>query len=228
MIRRGVAVAAVVGALVIVLVLVISQGKYDVKVDFTNASQVVKGNTVQVAGVRIGKVSQIELSNNGLARLTLQISDSDYKPLRRGTKFIVRATSLSGVANRYIDLSLPPGDDQSTGTYKNDAVVPTTQSTSAVDLDQIFNTFDKPTQKGLQNVIRGSAKTYHGTAEQARLGFYYLNPAVAASTRLFEELGGDTQRLRRYLVSSAKLVGTLATKQNDLAGLVNNTATMMS
>ena len=32
MIRRGAAVAAVVGALVIVLVLVISQGKYDVKV----------------------------------------------------------------------------------------------------------------------------------------------------------------------------------------------------
>jgi hypothetical protein len=39
----------------------------------------------------------------------MKITDDGYHPLRVGTKAIVRQASLSGVANRYIDLRLPPG-----------------------------------------------------------------------------------------------------------------------
>ena len=44
--------------------------------------------------------------HDGQAELTLSI-DEDYAPLRRGTLATVRQASLSGVANRYIDLRLP-------------------------------------------------------------------------------------------------------------------------
>ena len=38
----------------------------------------------------------------------MSIND-DYAPLRRGTQAIVRQASLSGIASRYVDLSLPGG-----------------------------------------------------------------------------------------------------------------------
>ena len=36
----------------------------------------------------------------------MAITDDRYKPLREGTEALVRQASLSGVANRYIDLQL--------------------------------------------------------------------------------------------------------------------------
>jgi phospholipid/cholesterol/gamma-HCH transport system substrate-binding protein len=57
---------------------------YTVKARFENASQLVKGNLVQVAGMPAGKVEDIRLTGDGQAELTLRIDDR-YAPLRRGT-----------------------------------------------------------------------------------------------------------------------------------------------
>ena len=42
--------------------------------------------------------------------MTINISNSSYEPLHQGTEATVRLTSLSGIANRYIDLRLGPGN----------------------------------------------------------------------------------------------------------------------
>ena len=44
----------------------------------------------------------------------MDITEDGYKPLREGTRATVRQASLSGIANRYIDLQLPPGDAPAT------------------------------------------------------------------------------------------------------------------
>ena len=81
-------------------------GGYQVTARFENASQLVKGNLVQVSGVPAGKVEDIKLTPDGQAEITLSVDD-EYAPLRRGTLATVRQASLSGVANRYVDLRLP-------------------------------------------------------------------------------------------------------------------------
>ena len=98
-----------------------------------------------------GKVEDIHLTPDGQAELTLSI-DEKYAPLRQGTLATVRQASLSGVANRYIDLRLP-GEREAEipdgGTIKQES------TTTAVDLDEIFNTLDEPTRKDLQRLIKG-------------------------------------------------------------------------
>ena len=74
-----------------------------------DASQLVKGNLVQVAGTPVGKVQDISLTDDGQAEVTMKIDDDAYARCAAGTKAIVRQASLSGVANRYVDLQLPPG-----------------------------------------------------------------------------------------------------------------------
>jgi phospholipid/cholesterol/gamma-HCH transport system substrate-binding protein len=210
-------------AIVVAVVLFGGGGGYTVKARFQNASQLVKGNLVQVSGNKVGQVKEIDLTRDGQAEITLEIDD-DYAPLRRGTHATVRQTSLSGVANRYIDLRLAP---QSGQEIPDGGVITAEETTTAVDLDQLFNTFDPKTRKGLRDVIRGSGEQFEAKGEQMNEGLLFLNPSMQASSRFFNELNRDTKLFERFIVASSDLVTDVADRRDDLAGLVDNLATTL-
>ena len=217
---RVAAVAAVVIVVAAVAIIVLGGGSdYTIKAVFQNASQIVSGDLVQVSGTPVGTVSDISLTPNGQAALTLDITDSHFNPLRQGTTATIREVSLSGIANRYVDLMLGPAGGAS---IKAGGVLPTTATTSEVDLDQIFNTLDAPTRKGLQNFIQGSAAQYAGKAGEAQKAFQYLNPAIATSSMLFAELNRDTNRFTNFIVKNGNLVSDLSQRSGDLSGLIRN------
>jgi phospholipid/cholesterol/gamma-HCH transport system substrate-binding protein len=222
-VRRVAAVAAVAVAVVAVVLILLGNGSsYQVKAIFVNASQIVTGDQVQVAGNPVGNVSSISLTPNGQAQLTLAITNSAFMPLKEGTEATVRQTSLSGVANRYVDLRLGPATARS---IPDDGVITTNNTTSAVDLDQLFNTLNAPTLKGLQDVIQGSASQYAGHGKLAQAGWAYLNPAIASSAALFAEIDRDTGNFTNFIVKSGQLVSTLSQRSGDLSGLVSNLST---
>ena len=78
--------------------------------------------------------------------------DEDHAPLRRGTRAIVRQASLSGIANRYVDLTLPA---QTAAKIPDGGVIDQDATTSAVDLDQLFNTLDPPHPQGPAGGLQG-------------------------------------------------------------------------
>ncbi len=102
------AIAALVAAVAVVAAVLLrgNGDDYVVYAEFQNASQLVRGNEVRIAGSQIGSVEDIELTNNGGAQVKLKITEEGYAPLKTGTRAVIRLTSLSGVANRYIDLQL--------------------------------------------------------------------------------------------------------------------------
>ena len=222
-IARIAALLAIVAAAVLAGLLLLGGGGggYTVEARFQNASQLVKGNLVQVSGQAVGKVEKIDLTPDGQAEITMSI-DEDHAPLRRGTRAIVRQASLSGIANRYVDLTLPA---QGAPRIPDGGTIGQDATTSAVDLDQIFNTFDPDTRKDLQAVFKGSRKQHEGQGQAMNEGLLYLNPALSASSKLFNELNRDTPLLERFVVSSSKLVTDVAERRDDLAGLVDNLAT---
>ena len=224
--RRIVAVVAVIAAIAAVAFVLLSRSApYTVTARFENASQIVKGNLVQVAGSPVGTVKQIRLADNGEAVLKLQIDDDRYSPLRQGTRAIVRQASLSGIANRYIDLQL--GDAKGDEIGKGGEIA-AASTVSQVDLDQVFNTFDPVARTAVQRDFAGFAEMYAGRADQANQAFEYLNPALASSSQLFQEINRDTGDFDRFVVQTAGLVKTLASRDDDLAGLVDNLATTAS
>lgn len=215
--------AAVIIAGVAVAVILLKGGgnSYVVKADFQNASQIVKGNLVQVSGRPVGKITSIALTPDGQARLTMNI-DSAYAPLREGTKAVVRASSLSGVANRYIDLQLAPANAPK---IPKNGVIGQQYTTTAVDLDEIFNIFGPKERKALSDVIRGSATQYAARGDQTNRGLQYLNPSIAATAALFRELNRSTPEFQRFISANARLVSDVSERANDLTGVVDNLAT---
>jgi phospholipid/cholesterol/gamma-HCH transport system substrate-binding protein len=220
-IGRVVAVAAVAIVIVAVVVLVLggSGRSYQVHAIFQNASQIVSGDLVQVSGNEIGTVSNISLTRGGEADLTLNITNSTYQPLYKGTLATVRAVSLTGIANRYIDLRLPPAG---AAKIPNGGTIPTQNTTSAVDFDELFNTLNAPTRKAIQDLIQGSASEYQGEGKLANTAWQYLNPAIASSSMLFAELNKNTAQFTNFIVQTANLMSDISTRSTDLSGLVSH------
>jgi phospholipid/cholesterol/gamma-HCH transport system substrate-binding protein len=198
---------ALIGAAVVILLLVAGGGSaYTVTAKFENASQRVTGHTVDVAGVAAGSVKEIALADDGQAEVKLEVSD-DYAPLPEGTHATVRSQSLSGIANRYVDLNLPPKPNDG-AEIADGGTIEQQNTTSEVDLDQLFNTLDEETVDSLKSVIKGFARAYDGAGPQANRGFYYLNPFLSTSRRVFGELNSDQRALESLIVDGASLTST--------------------
>ncbi|MCW3011526.1 MAG: hypothetical protein JWO90_1930 [Solirubrobacterales bacterium] len=222
--RVAVALTLVLAVVALALVLV-DTGGYTVRARFIAATQVVEGGLVQAGGRPVGKVGSIELTEDGQAELELRL-DEDVAPLPAGTEATVRLSSLSSGSGRYVELVLPPSRaDGERPMLEDGGLIPATNTTSAVDLDQFFNLFDDDTRKGLRDVYRGFADYYAGRGAEQNESWRFLNPSLVASERLFRELDLDTPRLERFLVESSGLVGSLADRDTELTALVDGLAT---
>jgi phospholipid/cholesterol/gamma-HCH transport system substrate-binding protein len=213
------AILVLLAVIAVAILLFRGDGGYRVTAEFVNAGQLVKGNEVKAGGVAVGSVKEIDVSQDGAAEVTFAITDSDYEPLRQGTRVLIKQGSLSGIANRYVDLQLGPanGDEIDDG-----AVIGADQTDTAVELDQIFDLFDERTRTGLQDFFKGSAAMLQGHGKELRRGVHYLNPALSTGSRLFQELTRDDALLERFLVDSGSLVNALADRREDLTGVVGN------
>jgi phospholipid/cholesterol/gamma-HCH transport system substrate-binding protein len=222
---RIAAVLAVVVAVIVVAVLLFAGGGggYTVKAEFLNAGQLVKGNLVQVGGVRAGSVKEIKVTPQGQAVVTMQIDD-DYAPLKQGTRATIRQASLSGIANKYIDLRLPgtPRNGSQPRDIPEGDTISVDNTTTAVELDQLFSVFDPPTREAVKQFFVNQHRFYEGKTDQQREVFRYLNPALSTSSRLFNEINADTPTLERFIVDSSELVTALAERRDDLTALVSN------
>src|SRR3954447_18050148 len=218
---RVAVLAAVVAAGILVAVVLTGAGGgggYEVTAKFINAGQIVKGNPVQTGGTAIGSVKDIEITPDGQAEIKLKINDK-FAPLREGTRAAIKQFSQSGIANRYVDLSYPPNGGNDIPDGGNIGI---DKTRTAVDLDELFNTLDPPTRRALQNFVKGNERQFQDAGSQANEAFKYLNPELATTSRLFNELTRDRPVLEHFLVDSSRLVTALADRRDDLSGLIAN------
>jgi phospholipid/cholesterol/gamma-HCH transport system substrate-binding protein len=218
---RGLAVGALVIAVVVAVLLFTGGNKHEYTLVFQSAGQLVKDNDVQVGGRRIGRVADIKLSNNNLAEVKIQV-DEPYAPLHEGTTATIRSGSLSGVANRFI--ALAPGPN-SAPKIDDGATLGLDKTTTSVDLDQLFDALDPKTRANLQKVIKGSAEQYRGRGREANQALKYFNPALSTTSRLVNELDRDQQSLQDFIIYTARATTALAERRNDVSSLVSNANT---
>jgi phospholipid/cholesterol/gamma-HCH transport system substrate-binding protein len=224
-IARGAAIGSLLAAIVAVGVLMFGAGggtTYHVRLQ--NASQLVKGNQVQVAGKRVGKITDIKLSDDNRADVAIQVDDS-FAPLHAGTKAIVRVVSLPSIANR--TLSLEPGPNNAP-EIPDSGWLEADQTTAAVDLDQLFNTLDTKTRRSLQNVLKGFAAWYVGKGQELHGALKYFGPALETTSQVMRELSADQEVFNRFIVDASRFVTALSERSQDISGFVGNTNTVMS
>ncbi len=190
---------------------------------FANASQIVSGDLVEVSGNQIGTVSNIALTPSGQAQLTLNITNHAYDPLRQGTQATIRELSLSGIANRYVDLHLGAGrnaDDPRRRRHPHHRHHQRGRPRRALQHAQ------RPDPaRASRTSSRARPRRSRAPGQKMQAAFQYLNPAVAASSALFRELNRNTGDFTNFIIKTGNLVSDVATRSSDLSGLVSHLST---
>jgi len=220
--RRAALVALFAGVVAVVALLLTSGSSYTIHAYFSNAGGLVTGAQVRVADVTVGSVTGVGLTPSGQADVTISISDSSITPLRRLTRATIRTVGQAGVTNHYVELSPGPASQPS---LPDGAVLPETQTTGIVSLDQILDTFDPQVRASLQQLINNSAQIYAGSGSR-----YFnemlarLSPALQAVNGVASQLSSDQADLETFVSETAKAATAIASRRPDLISDVSNTA----
>ncbi|HVV90392.1 MAG TPA: MlaD family protein [Solirubrobacterales bacterium] len=206
--------------MVIVLAIVLFSGGGGHKYTFLfqNAGQLVSDNQVMIGGSPVGTVSGIDLSPENLAEVHVEVEQE----LHEGTTAVIRATSLSGVANHYVSIS--PGPNSSPALEEG-ATLGLASTTTPVDVDQLFNSFPPKVREGLQNFIKGNGQIYAGRGKEANESYKYFGTALNRATAFASELNADEQLFSKFLVSSSNLTSTVAGRGEALSSAISHANT---
>ena len=220
-VARFAAAGALALALIVVALVVLRGGSsYTLSADFQNASGLVNGDNVLIGPAAVGTISSIGLSPDGEAVVRMSLH-SDVAPLHQGTVARIYEDSLSGIASKYVELE--PGAPQAP-QIASGGTIDVSHTYSAVNIDELFDTFDPLTRAGLSNVIRGEAASLKGKGALANQALKYLAPGLQSTSQVTAELTRDQPAFDDLLVQGAQAMQTLASRSSQLSALISNTS----
>ena len=112
----------------------------------------------------------------------MTVEDEDLAPLHEGTKATIRAHLAVG-HRQPLRVARPRA--RTTRARSTRAARSRADDTAApVDLDQLFNTLDAKTRKGLQQLIQGQATYFGGRSKDYAEALKYLGPRSRTTSRL--------------------------------------------
>ena len=210
---------ALVAALIAVLVVVSSGGdeSHRVRATLDAAQDVIPGIEVRTAGQKVGKVDGVETTKDGRAEVTLTLDDAIW-PLPTGTKIRPRFGSSISYSGRWIELELPRSNR---GTVAENGEI---EAVSAVEVDRLLGAFDADTRVDLgQTVRRGGA-----TLDRSRKGLtgtIERTPATLGQVNaLFRDLSANKDDLHQLLVSTDRVVSTMAGADGSVGQILDGAA----
>jgi len=124
----------VTGGLAMIMGRLGASDKVEYNAMFTSASQLEKGDDVRVAGVSVGDVSDVEVTDSGRARVTFRVERT--LPMTTQTKLEVRYLNLVGARYLAVSEGTPGGSPLGVG-----GTLPVSQTTPAINLTELFNGF---------------------------------------------------------------------------------------
>jgi phospholipid/cholesterol/gamma-HCH transport system substrate-binding protein len=223
--RRVSLAALAVAAIALAAILLSGGSSYALRAEFANASGLVAGDSVELAGRSVGSITDIGVSPDGHADVTLSINDPSITPLHRGTRATIRALGQAGLTNRYVALSPGPA---SAPALPGSAKLPTTQTSSLVNYDAILDSFGSTQRANLQQLITESANVYAGSGSRYFTKMLSaFDPALSQLNRFTGQLADDRSAIASVIRTGAIAANAIASRRSDLMSAVANTATTL-
>ena len=184
---------------------------------FANVSRLKTGDSVRIAGIRVGTVEDISIRADHNVLVTFD-ADRDVA-LTVGTKAAVRYLNLVG--DRYLDLVESPGSPQLLGAG---AQIPLSRTLPALDLDLLLG--------GLKPVIRGLNPQDVNALTSALLQVFQgqgdaLNSLLSRTSSFAGAIADDSDTVERLIDNLNQVLATLADDGSQFAGTVDRLQTLV-
>lgn len=179
---------------------------------FRDASGLALGNEVRVAGVRVGKVTDVSLARGGsgpYVRVRFRLDDGGVR-LGRDTAATIRIKTVLG--QKYLALA-PAGP----GQLREGAQIPLERTASPFDVMQavtgLASTLDQIDTKQLATAFTTLAQTFADTPAN-------VQSSLVGLSRLSQTIAGRDAKLRELLSRARNVTGVLAARDEEFRKLV--------
>ena len=210
---------------------------YELKANVPSAANLVKGNDVRIGGSRVGVVSDIKPRRTAdgrySAELTLRL-ETQVRPLPRNSLLLIRPRSALGL--KYVEILQGPRrgpDGRPTPGFAAGATIPLSAATpprapETVEIDEVFNTFDRPTRRAMQANLEQFGNAFTGRGQALNETIANLNPLLANLLPVMRNLADPNTRLNRFFVNIGRTAAIVAPVAEEQAQLFANLDTTFS
>jgi virulence factor Mce-like protein len=192
----------------------LAPAKYHFSADFAEATQLADTADVRISGVKVGRVTSIDLAGDR-TRAVIEI-EPRYAPVPRDTRAILRQKTLLG--ETFVELT--PGH-RSAGNLPDGARLPRPQILSTTQLDEVTRALDPVTRKDLQRLVRGLRYAFYGHEQSLNDSLGNLLPFSDHTNDLLGILDQQHGALRRVVRDTGTVLDAVSRQQGELSGLVS-------
>jgi ABC-type transporter Mla subunit MlaD len=204
---------------------------YRVRAVFDNASFVIPGEDVKIAGVKVGTIDRLDLTRDNKAAVVLRIDDPAFRPFRSDATCRIGLQSLIG--EQFVECAPtqprgpgvktpPPLPEVKSGPGKGEHLLPVAHTTTPVNQDLIFNVMRVPERERLRLIINELGAGLAGNGSELRQALRRANPALQQTDRVISVLARQNRTLARLVDESDQVLTPLARRRHQLSGFIAN------
>ena len=196
---------------------------YFVRAVFDNASTLVPDEDVKIAGAPVGVISDMDVTEENKAAVTLRIDDEGFTPFKRDASCTIRLQGLIG--ERFVECRpgssgaepLPAITD---GPGEGERLLPVERTSSPVDLDLVNNIMRLPYRERFAILLSELGTGLAGRGEELNEVIHRANPALRETDELLAILAEQNRTLARLAESSDRALGPLARERERFASWI--------
>ena len=215
---------------------------FELKADMSTAQAVTpgQGQTVRVAGVRVGDISAVDYEN-GHAVVTMAI-DRKFLPVYKNATILLRPKT--GLKDMFLELDPGTNYDPNSNNdeFQNGDTIPVANTAPDTNVDQILSALDGDTRAYLRLLLVGGGQGLNGRGKDLgkllgslgpiNRGLARLNTEVAKRKEnlatlihnmnlLWGRVGEDGQGIEQLVSASNQALGAIASQSPDVERTVH-------
>jgi ABC-type transporter Mla subunit MlaD len=234
--RRLIGIAVVLGIAVGALLGIAARDDGDgdgylVRAVFDNGSFVIAGEDVKIAGVKVGSIHDVDLTEDNKAAVVLKIEDPAFVPFRRDATCQIRLQSLIG--EQFVECKptrprregQPPAPELkeiAEGRGEGQHLLPVNNNVAPVPVDLLQNISRLPQREGLRLLLNEFGAGMAGNGDRLRAAVRRANPALRETDRVIKVLADQDELLGRLIDSSDTVLASWVEKRKETAGFIDH------
>jgi phospholipid/cholesterol/gamma-HCH transport system substrate-binding protein len=197
---------------------VFGRSYYTLKGEFSTAQAITpgQGQTVDIAGVQVGEISNVDLVD-GRAIVTMRIKPKYDEVYPNATMLLRPKTGLKDMI-----VELDPGTSAGGKRLKSGATIPVSQTQPDVNLDEILSSLDVDTRNYLQLLLNGAATGLDGQGRDLAQVFRRFDPTAQDIKQITRLVAQRRTNVRRVIHNFGLITNELGDRDTRLRDFVSS------